>query len=332
LNSIYQYNKEIEQHKQTLIETVHQNILLPLLQEEKITFSELRKKLDILDGTFSHVKKMFSWRERDNWEDAFIHQIEVVELLLQYSENPTFEKVIILLEHDTIEDTDISISWMKESHNDQNVVFSVALMTKDPFINFIDNTDDRKVLEKIKKSWILNTKWNISDNFYEKLSNNKNITENENKAYKKYIELSEIYKPIRNKAYSEKMQTIKWFEKKAILININEWFNLNFDPMYKNIINALECKLIDRLHWISTLWNCTTGKIKRKIDETYTYYKDISLQYFPHLWELIEIELEKAKKILKNKNINNITNNISEKSSYILKHPQLTFGFYKDEK
>jgi hypothetical protein len=60
LNSINQRSLEIEAHKQNLIYKVHQKILLPLLQNEEITFSELKNKIDILDGTFSHVKKMFS--------------------------------------------------------------------------------------------------------------------------------------------------------------------------------------------------------------------------------------------------------------------------------
>lgn len=332
MNSIYQHNREIEQHKQTLIETVHEKILLPLLHDEKISFSELKNKLDILDGTFSHVKKMFSWRERDNWEDAFIHQIEVVQLLLEHSENPTFEKILILLEHDTIEDTDITVSWMKESHNDENVVFSVALMTKDPFVNFINKSEDRKILDEIRKSWILNTKWNISDNFNDKLIRNKKITELEKKSYQDYKTLSETYKSIRNKAYSENMKTIEWFQNHAMRVNINHWFNLSLEEIDKNLIIALECKLIDRLHWIKTLSNCSIDKIQRKIEETYTYYKDIAITYFPNLWSLIEIELKKSKKILDYRKINNISHNTSKKFNKILKHPQLTFGFHKDEK
>lgn len=332
MNSINQRSLEIETHKQNLIEQVHQKILVPLLQNGEINFSELKNKLDILDGTFSHAKKMFSWRERDNWEDAFIHQIEVVELYLKYSKNPTFENILILIDHDNIEDTDITVNWMKETHNNDNVVFSVALMTKDPFVDFINTSEDRKILDTIRKSWILNTKWNISDNFNDKLIRNKNITELEKKAYQDYNTLSETYKPIRNIAYSENMQTIEWFLNHASRININHWFNMTLEEIQTNIMNALECKLIDRLHWITTLWNCPTKKIERKIDETYTYYKDIALQFFPHLWKLIEIELFKAGKILEYRKINNITDNISNKLKSVFKHPQLTFGFDKDEK
>ena len=332
MNSINQRSLEIEAHKQNLIYKGHQKILLPLLQNEEITFSELKNKIDILDGTFSHVKKMFSWRERDNWEDAFIHQIEVVQLYLQHSKELTFEKILILLEHDTIEDTDITINWMKETHNNDDVVFSVALMTKDPFVNFINKSEDHKILEEIKKSWILNTKWNISDKFNDKLIRKKDISDIEKKAHHQYKLLAETYKPIRNKVYSKNMQTIEGFLSHAIRININHWFNMSIDDMQRNIINALECKLIDRLHWITTLWNCPTEKIERKIDETYTYYKDIAIQFFPHLWKLIEVELLKAEKILEYRKIHNITDNTSKKLKWVLENPQLTFGFNKDEK
>lgn len=332
MNSINQRNLEIDKRKNDIIEAITQKILLPQLKREEITFSELKKKIDILDGTFSHVKKLFSWRERDNWEDAFIHQIEVVELLIQHSTDLTFEKVLILLEHDTIEDTDITIGWMKESHKDHNIVFSVALMTKDPIIHFINNNKDKKILNRILDAWILNSKWNISDSFHDKLKSNTPLTEIEQKAHEEYLELSKVYKPIRNKKYSENMQTIEWFLNHAIRININHWFNLNLDQMQSNINNALECKLIDRLHWISTLWNCETDKIERKIEETYTYYKEISIKFFPNLWKLIEVELEKAKKILDFRKIHNITDKTKDQTNRTLRNPQLNFAFDKDEK
>lgn len=332
MNSINQRNLEIKTRKNDIIEAITQKILLPQLKREEITFSELKRKIDILDGTFSHVKKMFSWRERDNWEDAFIHQIEVVELLIQHSTDLTFEKVLILLEHDTIEDTDITISWMKESHKDYNIVFSVALMTKDPIIDFINNNEDKDILDQILQSWILNSKWNISDYFHDKLKSNTPLTQVEKNAYPEYQDLAKTYKPIRNKIYSENMQTIERFLNHALRININHWFNMNLEQIQNNIINALECKLIDRLHWISTLWNCDTDKIERKIKETLTYYKEIAIKFFPHLWKLIKVELERAKKILEFRKINNITDNTKGQTHHVLKNSQLTFAFDKDEK
>ena len=40
---------------------------------------------------------------------------------------------------------------MRESHKDDNVVFSVALMTKKPFTEYIDNPEDFKIFKNIKK-------------------------------------------------------------------------------------------------------------------------------------------------------------------------------------
>ncbi len=311
MNSFQLQNSEIESRKNDIIQTVYEKILQPLLISESNTFSELKRKIDILNGTFSHVQKMFSGRLRDNWEDAFIHQIEVVELLFQYSENPTFEKVLILLEHDTIEDTDISISWMRESHKDDNVVFSVALMTKKPFTEYIDNPEDFKIFNNIKKMWILNIKWNINDSFNDRLIEN-NITKDEKLSHELYEELWSNYKSIRNKDYFKNIQSYKSFLEHALRININEGFQLSLEEIETNIINALECKLIDRLHWIITLWNCSLVKIKRKIIETEIYFEDIALNYFPKLWVKIEIELEKIKIVALNREKEWITWNVSK--------------------
>jgi hypothetical protein len=60
LYSINQWNLEIDSRKNELIEVIIKKILLLELQNEYITLNEFHKKKDILDGTFSHVKKMFS--------------------------------------------------------------------------------------------------------------------------------------------------------------------------------------------------------------------------------------------------------------------------------
>jgi hypothetical protein len=41
---------------------------------------------------------------------------------------------------------------MKENHKDHNIVFCVALMTKEPIINFINNNDNKNKLDKILQS------------------------------------------------------------------------------------------------------------------------------------------------------------------------------------
>jgi hypothetical protein len=66
MNSFQLQNSEIESRKNDIIQTVYEKILQPLLISESNTFSELKRKIDILNGTFSHVQKMFSGRLRDN--------------------------------------------------------------------------------------------------------------------------------------------------------------------------------------------------------------------------------------------------------------------------
>jgi hypothetical protein len=167
-------------------------------------------------------------------------------------------------------------------------------MTKKPFTEYINDPEDLTIFYNIKSSWILNIKWNISDSFNDRLIEN-NITENEKNNYELYQKLWKKYKSVRNKDYFENIQNIKSFLEYSLRININHGFQLNLEEIECNIINALECKLIDRLHWIMTLWNCNLDKIKRKIIETEIYFKEIALIYFPNLWKKIEKELGKIK-------------------------------------
>jgi hypothetical protein len=184
-------------------------------------------------------------------------------------------------------------------------------MTKKPFTEYIDNPEDFKIFNNIKKMWILNIKWNINDSFNDRLIEN-NITKDEKLSHELYEELWSNYKSIRNKDYFKNIQSYKSFLEHALRININEGFQLSLEEIETNIINALECKLIDRLHWIITLWNCSLVKIKRKIIETEIYFEDIALNYFPKLWVKIEIELEKIKIVALNREKEWITWNVSK--------------------
>jgi len=64
--------------------------------------------LKIFKVAYFFSKLKFDWIKRDSWDPYFTHLEETARIILKEFENPTFEKVILALLHDIIEDTDIS--------------------------------------------------------------------------------------------------------------------------------------------------------------------------------------------------------------------------------
>lgn len=285
-------NSNLQVTQEAIIEQMKSKIFNPLLFDWKIQPEEIERKIKRFKASYALVEEKFSHRIRDNWEDSFEHQKEVVFLMLNLSKNPTFEKVMILLDHDTIEDTNITTQGLRDIHDDDNIVFPVALMTKKPFYDYINDIKDLAIFDDIKKSWILNSKMTLNDKFnYKDRYANHKLSKQERNAYENYELLRKKYKSIRNNDYSSKMISEEAVLNQAIHINYSEWFFLNDNDLWKKCLDTIECKLFDRLHWIMTLWNCSLEKIKRKIEETNTYFKDIAIKFFPGIWKLIEKKL-----------------------------------------
>ena len=59
-------------------------------------------------------KLKFDWYKRDSWEPYFEHLERTATIILEEFENPSFEKVILALLHDIVEDTDIDPNKLKE--------------------------------------------------------------------------------------------------------------------------------------------------------------------------------------------------------------------------
>lgn len=305
-------NTKVKVSQELLIELMHKKIFNNLLTKGKISKSEIERKINKFKASYAHIEEKFSHRTRDNGEDSFEHQKEVVYLMLQLSKNPSFEKVMILLDHDTIEDTNITIEGMRENHND-DLVFPIALMTKKPFCDYINSPKHLQTFQKIRISWILNTKWTLNDEFhYKELYKEQQLSHKEKRAYQLYEWLRKRYKHTRNKDYCSQMKSFDALLQHALYLNKDKSFNFSEEKIRSLVIDTIECKLWDRLHGIMTLKNCNLEKIERKIEETQNDFKQIALQFFPYIWEFIDGELKKINEFLMNQYKQSVKWQISE--------------------
>lgn len=84
----------------------------------------------------------------------------------------------------------------------------------------------------------------------------------------------------RNEEYFGHMENIESFE--SHIKEIAESHNIHIDSSEINTIarNAIQVKLADRIHNLSTQWDqSNTGKVKRKIEETEKYFYQIAEEF-----------------------------------------------------
>jgi len=296
--------------------------------------NEEERQLEFINNAYWTTKsKMYNMKRNDN-SDTFNHILRVVYSILRNSRNPTLLKVLIAMNHDNIEDTDITIDWLKNSYLRHRVALWVKLISKDPFYNFIKYSDEKwsdyQIFEEIKQAWeneykwILNDKNILSDDFidrkqkhYEKYKNNrltqeeyislkedekkKNISPEEWSAYDKYQILEKKYKEIRNETNFKHMESLETFFKYAQ--ELRDYYKLKLDnnDTREVALEALEDKYWDRIDNLQTSEIYTDfnkenlKKAKRKLKETEKYFYDISKETHPYIHKLIKAEVERLK-------------------------------------
>jgi len=93
--------------------------------------------------------------KRNDWSDTFDHLLRVTYAILE-SDNPTLLKVLIAINHDNLEDTDIDFNWLKNTYWTSDIALWVDLISKKPFCSFIkyskENSSDYQIFEKIKET------------------------------------------------------------------------------------------------------------------------------------------------------------------------------------
>lgn len=311
------FNNTLNLSYEDMVNLISEKIFNPELLNNNVDRKDIQHKLNEFKNAYNNLKHKLSHKTRDNWEDSFEHQKEVVYLYLLWTVKPDFELVLTLLEHDTVEDTNATISSMRETYDDA-IVFPVALMTKKPFYSYIPiESEDHEIFTIIQKSWILNSKMTLNDKFnFKKRFKNGSLSQEEAHAYQLYERLRKKYKKARNNDYCSKMKSRQSVLENAIEVNKAEYFYLSDEELLELSLRAVIWKWRDRFHGILTLKNCDIEKINRKIEETEKYFKDILSEFIPELWELIEYYLQKIKAYI----IENSTDKTRESVNYIVTH------------
>ncbi len=217
------------------------NILWQLLAflGEKITektkewiIEKLNDRFAEIYDAYSITEKKFKYRKRDSWEmymthinwvlDIYIQKLFKLDeklLVLDNSNEEDRKKAIefvkneisilaTIIEHDSIEDTDSTMEWINERFTNNKLVwFTTLLLSKKPFIYCIEDEDDKIEFEEIRKTWILNEKWLISDLIKKKIQINEENEEelvryavwDDHKLKENQIDWLERYKKLEKK-------------------------------------------------------------------------------------------------------------------------------------
>lgn len=321
-------------------------IILPFLEkiEDPILKQKLEKqfhkKLQLLNSTYEKVKDQFKHTLRKGWQRYFNHVTQVARIYLESMSkieqklskidcsnqiwriqaieliNNEFERIIIALEHDTLEDTDISFEAMAQGVW-ARITLWVQLVTKPAFWDFITDQDDLILLDKIKQSWVLNSKWLLNHRFKLKqflMSNGHNheektilfwnqsynISPEEKHALKIYNTLKNKYKEIRDDAYYIRFASLESMIELAQEINKKYTLRLSEIDIYEVAQNAIEIKIADRSHNLNDMWPLqnTPEKIQKKIDETNNKLLHLAYQIDMQWYKLLEEAIQEAQSVI----------------------------------
>jgi hypothetical protein len=318
------------------IETMYNHIRDIVFNDMDDDLSEEDKDylMQFFNWSYWTSKAKFQSLERNVWWRSFDHLIWVTYLMLYFSKEPTFSKVLISMFHDIIEDTDIDFDWIKKTHWNPYTALWVELISKEPFYNFINqDSNDYKIFESIKNSgikyhkWILNDKNILSDDFIRRKLKNKekykekrlnweeynllsereqddNISPEEWEAYDNYKILESKYKEIRNKFYFNHMINFDTFHNYTLELKKKHKIRIRDSKLKEICYEALEVKYWDRIHNLMTaeikhvLSEQNLNKARRKIDETKKYFYNISRETHPYIADLIIEEVNRLEKYI----------------------------------
>lgn len=196
---------------------------------------------------------------------------------------------------------------------------------------FIESKNDFELFEMIELTWILNFKWLISDEYYQKETYEVGKITPEEKWWKElYEKLDRKYKDLRNADYFSYMLSENWdfpqIHNEEIKQNtpcLNKFYNhalsitmspnlkirLNDDEIKHVCFDAIEVKFWDRIDNLKTTELYSTysknnvKKAKRKIEETKKYFYKISKEFDSIMWTnfywIISNEVEKLEEFIR---------------------------------
>ena len=160
------------------VEEATNDLLLAFLDESYFESSkfkimdQFRRKLQIINKTYWSTKEQFKYTKRDSWERYFDHVSWVLDIYIKKISNlkneldeldntqkeeclkamklvqNEIELIATCLDHDTIEDTNISFDWLSEI-SWEKIAFTTLLLSKRPIWRFIINKDELEDIEWI---------------------------------------------------------------------------------------------------------------------------------------------------------------------------------------
>ena len=272
------------------VEEATNDLLLAFLDESYFESSkfkimdQFRRKLQIINKTYWSTKEQFKYTKRDSWERYFDHVSWVLDIYIKKISNlkneldeldntqkeeclkamklvqNEIELIATCLDHDTIEDTNISFDWLSEI-SWEKIAFTTLLLSKRPIWRFIINKDELEDIE-----WINN------EEELKKYLIDLNIK-------KKTWELEKLKRPIwRLTINKDELEYIGWInneeELKKYLINLNikrEMVELEKLKWLTNFDDFIEFIEIER-SWVLNSKGLVCDKIKTKyyIEENIT--------------------------------------------------------------
>ncbi len=225
------------------------------------------KELDELAALFSalydFMKFKFTGVFRATWERYFEHLRAVVENVLEFP-NPNKEKVLIAILHDSIEDIEeINYEFIEKFCKSKNIDWNTIALP----VQAISKGDWKDYLSTDEKD--------------------------EPEKYKKAA------KKRRNTGYFSHMISFDTMKEYISMLAGRKWLTLSDDEIIAITQNAIDVKLADRIHNLSTQWDPNNIEtVERKMKETEDYFLEIAKETNPDAYQKIMVEIVKLKALI----------------------------------
>lgn len=222
----------------------------------------------------------------------------------------------------------LSKKYLEKKHNKSNKITNEELEAERLFL---ESRNDFELFEIIQNTGILNSKWLISDEYYQKETYEpEKITPEEKWAKEIYEKIDKKYKDLRNAYYFSHMLSEEyivcenWKEKidenapclnkfynhaLSITMSPNLRIKLNDDELRQVCLDSIEVKFWDRIDNLKSteIYKIYSEenieKAKRKIEETKKYFYNIAKEFDNIMWTnfylLISNEVEKLEEFIK---------------------------------
>ena len=266
LEMVFEVFKNLEPWVKKLIDKVKEKIFNNELNNENIEyFKDSARKITSI---YYLMKDKFSKKYRTTWERYFEHLREVANNILDLP-NPSIDKVLIAICHDSIEDVWMPFDVLKYITN-QDVAIATKALSKLPWQEYSNNKEEWKKLR--------------NEEYFEHLLS----FESMNNYIKEIIWI----------------WTLEFENNRLILENTTELTQEHID---KITLDVFDVKFADRIHNLSTQWDINNlTQVEKKVEETKKYFlntaKELNPEAYKKLKTLVlelEIKLIDAKKSVK---------------------------------